>query len=228
MTKFKTRIKLYISLLVAIAVAVATVIFVTAYKNQDIVKSAIISGSIGGVLILTIIIFFLVDRHNCLIFLKGNQLEFVIKKFYYDKNNDPIGYDFELLDEPGVLYVHRNAIVPFYGLEPDILHGYAYALDNVLEVDDASLFKIQKEHSEEENSWDIPEENEVQNEESQDVIESDEDKSKEIDSPSDSHIQKDYNDDVVIVDDDPAKREIKDPVEKIVDQDGDDDWSRAI
>ena len=224
MNKFKARIKLYISLLVAIAIAVVTIIFITAYRGLDVAKPAIISGSIGGFLSIVIVIFFLIDRHNSAIFLKGEKLEFVIKKFYYDEVGDPIGYDFELLDEPGEIY-HRNALVLFYGLEPDMLHGYAYVLDNNLQVDDDSLFKIEKEIEYDENSWNQANENletpteEKTLEDTQEPIQQ---------TPPPVEVEKDYNDDVVIVDDDPTKREVKEPVEKIVDQDGDDDWTRSV
>ena len=228
MNKFKARIKLYISLLVAIAIAVVTVITITAYKGLDVAKPAIISGSIGGFLSIVIVIFFFIDRHNSAIFLKGEKLEFVIKKFYYDEVGDPIGYDFELLEEPGEIY-HRNAIVLFYGLEPDMFHGYAYVLDNNLQVDDDSLFKIEKEIENDENSWNQPNENlETSTEENPEEKTLEDIQEPVQQTPPPVEVKKDYNDDVVIVDDDPTERKVEDPVKKIVDQDGDDDWSRAI
>lgn len=218
--------------MVAIAVAIITVIFATAYKNQDILKAAIISGSIGGTLILAILIFFLIDRHNCSIFLKGEKLEFVIKKFYYDESNEQVGYDFELLTEPGVTY-HRNTTVLFYGLEPDLIHGYAYALDNNLEVDDDSLFKMipesnntwNEENNEEEMYQNEPTDEDLESPMSEESKESPQQEDTQLDS---NQVQRDYHEDVIIVDDDPTERKNEDPVEKIVDQDGDDDWSRAI
>lgn len=222
MNKFKSRIALYIISLVTIVVSVVAIICIAAYKNLDLTKTFTISGSIGGALIILIVVLFLIDRHNVSSFITGEKLEFVIKKFYFNENNEQIGYDFELYDDPGVLY-HRNVSIAFYGLEPDTIHGYAYVNDGNLEVDDTSLFKVQKEKVSENNSWNTPKETSSEAKETSEQT-SDENSTE---SPLET-TKKDYSDDVVIVDDEPTERDVKEPVKKIVDNDGEDDWSRAI
>ena len=113
-----------------------------------------------------------------------------------------------------------------------MIHGYAYALDNNLEVDDDSLFKMIPESNNtwnEENNEEEMYQNEPTNEDLESPMSEPKESPQQEDAQLDSNqVQRDYHEDVIIVDDDPTERKDEDPVEKIVDQDGDDDWSRAI